>query len=70
MNLIGESPIKDIGKSWACKRGHGFENEKQTIRFTDANGDMAESGPLCWLCVIDFMNREFPAFEVFEVKDA
>lgn len=68
-NLIGEAPsrIKDINslvKSWACKRGHSLQSEKQTIRFTDANGNMAESGPLCWLCVIDFANREFPAFEV------
>lgn len=68
------NPIKDINwaidanfppaKSWTCKRGHNYHGVEVKWVVIDGEGKTARSGPLCPLCVLDFVNREFPVFEV------
>ena len=51
-------------KPWACKRGHQFQSAFPYLTVRGVGGKDAMSGPICLLCVLDFLNREFPAFEV------
>lgn len=68
------SPVKDINwsidanfppvKSWTCKRGHQFRSEFPYMMSRGIDGKDVMTGPICPLCVTDFLNREFPASEV------
>ena len=56
--------IRPLVKSWACKRGHEYRGAEVKWGVADSEGKTATSGSICPLCVLDFLNREFPAFEV------
>lgn len=51
-------------KRWSCRRNHNYTGAEVNMSVVEHNDKRATSAALCPRCIINFLNREFPAFEV------
>ena len=55
-------------RQWRCPKRHEWTGEDSytKILFTQGDGPTVDSGPLCFLCLCDFLRQNFPANKVIE----